>query len=125
MIRLGRLSVTHAGNSLFASLHQIGVVWNYDQSLFSTKKKFFMTVRKSISFSDQHDAWMKAQLASGQYTSESEIIRDLIRHARRREDEVERIRDALRAGEESGATCVTPDEIRQNVLERLRKDGRL
>ena len=54
-----------------------------------------MAVRKSISFSDQHDEWMKVQIASGQYNSESEIIRDLIRHARQRADEVERIRDAL------------------------------
>ena len=84
-----------------------------------------MTVRKSISFSDQHDEWMKVQIASGQYTSESEIIRDLIRHACQRADDVERIRDALRVGEESGVTSVTPDEIRQNVIERLRENGRL
>ena len=84
-----------------------------------------MAVRKSISFSDQHDEWMKMQIASGQYTSESEIIRDLIRHARQHADEVERIRDALRVGEESGVTSVTPDEIRQNVIERLRENGRL
>ena len=84
-----------------------------------------MAVRKSISFSDQHDEWMKVQIASGQYTSESEIIRDLIRHARQNTDEVERIRDALRVGEESGVTSVTPDEIRQNVIERLRENGRL
>ena len=84
-----------------------------------------MAVRKSISFSDQHDEWMKVQIASGQYTSESEIIRDLIRHARQNAHRVERIRDALRVGEESGVTSVTPDEIRQNVIERLRENGRL
>ena len=84
-----------------------------------------MAVRKSISFSGQHDEWMKARLASGQYTSESEIIRDLIRHAQKEEDEIERIRDALRAGEESGVGTVTPEDIRQRVRKRLREDGRL
>lgn len=84
-----------------------------------------MTVRKSISFSQQHDEWMKAQLASGQYTSESEVIRDLIRHAQKSDDEIERIRDALRAGEESGVGTKTPEEIRQSVQKRLRTDGRL
>ena len=84
-----------------------------------------MTIRKSISFSEQHDEWMKARLASGQYQSESEIIRDLIRHAQKEEDEIERIRDALRAGEESGVGKATPEDIRQRVQKRLRDDGRL
>lgn len=84
-----------------------------------------MTIRKSISFSDQHDEWMKAQLASGQYASESEVIRDLIRHAQKEEDESRRIREALRAGEESGIGTLTPEDIRQRVQKRLRDDGRL
>ncbi|MGB0684500.1 MAG: type II toxin-antitoxin system ParD family antitoxin [Magnetovibrionaceae bacterium] len=84
-----------------------------------------MTVRKSISFSDQHNEWMKAQIASGQYASESEIIRDLIRHAQNDEEQIERIREALRAGEESGVGTATPEEIRQRVRKRLRDDGRL
>lgn len=84
-----------------------------------------MTVRKSISFSEQHDEWMKAQLASGQYTSESEIIRDLIRHAQKDDDEIERIREALRVGEESDIGTQTPEGVRKSVQARLRADGRL
>ncbi len=36
-------------------------------------------IRKTISFTKAHDKWMKAQVASGAYASESKLIRDLIR----------------------------------------------
>jgi len=36
-------------------------------------------VRKSISFTEQQDAWIKLQIESGHYTNDSEYIRDLIR----------------------------------------------
>ena len=37
------------------------------------------TVRKSITFTEQQDAWIKSQIESGHYTNDSEYIRDLIR----------------------------------------------
>jgi len=37
------------------------------------------TVRKSITFTEQQDAWIKLQIESGHYTNDSEYIRDLIR----------------------------------------------
>jgi len=36
-------------------------------------------VRKSITFTEQQDAWIKLQIKSGHYTNDSEYIRDLIR----------------------------------------------
>jgi len=39
------------------------------------------TVRKTIIVTDKQDAWIKAQIAKGGYTNDSELIRELIRKA--------------------------------------------
>ena len=81
--------------------------------------------RKSITFSDAHNEWLKAQVASGQYRSESEVISDLIRERQRRNTGVEAIPLALIEGEKSGISDQTPEDIRKEVQERLRKHGSL
>lgn len=60
------------------------------------------TVRKTITLTDQQDAWVKAQIDSGSYTNDSELIRDLIRREQERTAEIECIRQALIEGEKSG-----------------------
>jgi antitoxin ParD1/3/4 len=45
-----------------------------------TPKDKTMT-RQSISFSKRNDAWLKAQIASEEYSSKSELVNDLIRQA--------------------------------------------
>jgi antitoxin ParD1/3/4 len=60
------------------------------------------TVRKTITLTEQQDAWIAAQIAAGSYTNDSEAIRDLIRREQERSFEVETIRQALIEGEQSG-----------------------
>lgn len=60
------------------------------------------TVRKTITLTDQQDSWIKAQIAAGYYTNDSEYIRDLIRREQERSTETEAIRAALIDGESSG-----------------------
>ena len=60
------------------------------------------TVRKTITLTGQQDAWVKAQIESGRYTNDSEMIRDLIRREQERAAELNAIRQALIEGEESG-----------------------
>lgn len=60
------------------------------------------TVRKTITLTEQQDEWIKAQIAAGEYTNDSEIIRDLIRREQVRSSEIEAIRAALIEGENSG-----------------------
>ncbi len=60
------------------------------------------TVRKTITLTEQQNAWIAAQIAAGSYTNDSEAIRDLIRREQERGAEVERIRQALIEGEQSG-----------------------
>ena len=79
--------------------------------------------RKSITFTSAHDKWLKAQVASGQYRSESEVISDLIREQQNRNIGIEAIRLALIEGEKSGICDRTPEDIRKEVQKRLRKDG--
>ena len=60
------------------------------------------TVRKTITLTEQQDAWIADQIAAGSYTNDSEAIRDLIRREQERSFEVETIRRALIEGEQSG-----------------------
>ena len=60
------------------------------------------TVRKTITLTEQQNAWIAAQIAAGSYTNDSEAIRDLIRREQERSFEIESIRQALIEGEQSG-----------------------
>ncbi len=60
------------------------------------------TTRKTITVTDQQDGWIKAQIAGGKFTNDSEYIRDLIRRDQAVNAEIEAIRVALIEAEESG-----------------------
>ena len=60
------------------------------------------TTRKTITVTDQQDSWIKSQIAAGQYTNDSEYVRDLIRRDQASQADIEAIRAALIEGEESG-----------------------
>ncbi len=60
------------------------------------------TVRKTITLTEQQNAWIAAQIAAGSYTNDSEAIRDLIRREQERNFEIETLRQALIEGEQSG-----------------------
>jgi antitoxin ParD1/3/4 len=60
------------------------------------------TTRKTITVTDQQDAWIKAQIEAGDFTNDSEYIRDLIRRDQARQAELEMVRAELIKGEESG-----------------------
>ena len=60
------------------------------------------TVRKTITLTEQQDAWIAAQIEAGSYTNDSEAIRDLIRREQERSFAIDAIREALIEGEQSG-----------------------
>jgi antitoxin ParD1/3/4 len=60
------------------------------------------TTRKTITVTDQQDEWIKAQIATGGFTNDSEYVRDLIRRDQARSTEIEAIRAELIVGEASG-----------------------
>lgn len=60
------------------------------------------TVRKTITLTKEHDAWIKAQIEAGHYASDSEYIHELIGREQERRAETEAVRAALIEGEASG-----------------------
>lgn len=72
-------------------------------------------VKKSISVTDRQDEWIKAQIATGHFGNESEVVRELIRERQIREQEtpaeIEAIRTALIEGEQRGFSNSSVDEI--------------
>lgn len=67
--------------------------------------------RQSISFSKPNDEWLKAQVDSGEYSSKSELVNDLIRQARKQQTQVDWLRAKLNKAEESGFTNDSKEEI--------------
>ena len=81
-------------------------------------------VKKSISVTEQQNAWIKAQIESGHFGTESEVVRELIRERQIREretpEEIEAIRAALIEGEKSGFSDRSVDEIWEEARQRLK-----
>jgi len=56
------------------------------------------TVRKTITLTDKQDDWIKAQIAAGEFTSDSEYIRDLVRRDQERNAKLLALRAAIQEG---------------------------
>ncbi|MBL4619257.1 MAG: type II toxin-antitoxin system ParD family antitoxin [Marinicaulis sp.] len=82
-------------------------------------------VKKSITVTDQQEAWIQSQLATGHYASDSEVVREALREKEMRTAELEAIRARLIASEESGFSDRSPEQIRQDAKAKLKKDGLL
>ncbi len=76
------------------------------------------TIRKTITLTDKQDEWIKAQIASGDFTNDSEYIRDLVRHDQEQHAKFQALKQAIQKGLDSGISDLTMDEIR----EKVRKD---
>ena len=83
------------------------------------------TVRKTITLTSQQEQWVKAQIAAGRFTNDSEYIRDLIRRDREESPSFYALRAAIQEGLESGVSERTIPEIAEEAEARLRRDGRL
>ena len=82
-------------------------------------------IKKSITITEHQEGWIQAQMAAGNYGTDSELIREALREKQNRMDEIEAIRGLLIEGENSGASSQTVDKIINAVIERRRKDGML
>tara|TARA_Y100000296_G_scaffold39493_1_gene45581 strand:+ start:1657 stop:1908 length:252 start_codon:yes stop_codon:yes gene_type:complete len=80
-------------------------------------------VKKSITVTDQQEKWMQAQLATGNYASDSELLRDLIRKEQMRTSEVEVIRQELIKAEQSSFSSRSPEDIANAVIARKQNNG--
>ena len=66
------------------------------------------TVRKTITLTYQQHDWIKAQIANGDYTNDSEYIRDLVR---RDQEKFRALKAAVEEGIASGPSTRTVDDI--------------
>ena len=82
-------------------------------------------IRKSITFTEQQENWIKRQIKEGQYTNDSEYIRDLVRRDQARNDKLERLKLAIDEGFESGESDKSITQIMENIEQKLRKNGQL
>ena len=82
------------------------------------------TTRKTITVTDQQDQWIKAQIEAGDFTNDSEYIRDLIR---RDQDNAkfQALKNAIEEGLNSADSGHTIPQIMDEVEARMRADGRL
>jgi antitoxin ParD1/3/4 len=86
-------------------------------------------VKKSITVTDQQESWIQAQMATGHYATDSELIREALREKEMRTVEREHIRTKLIAAEKSvdehGFVDKTPEEMLEGFKEKARRDGKL
>lgn len=82
-------------------------------------------IKKSITVTDQQEAFIQAQLATGQYASDSEIIREALREKEQRTAEIDMLRAKLVASEQSGASSRTPEQVRQETKARLKANEKV
>ena len=83
------------------------------------------TTRKTITVTDQQDTWIKARIASGDFTNDSEYIRDLIRRDQERNAKFLALKAAIQDGLDSGTSDKNVPRIMEDVEARLKSDGRI
>ena len=81
--------------------------------------------RQSITLTMPNDDWLKTQVTSKEYSSKSEVVNDLIRKARAKQEEINFIRGKLIKAENGGFINQTRDEILKEFKDELRHDGKL
>ena len=82
-------------------------------------------IKKSITVTEQQEAWIQAQVENGVYATDSEVIREAIREKQQRMAEIEAVRAILIKAEASGLSERTPEEILAASKTALRRNGSL
>jgi antitoxin ParD1/3/4 len=83
------------------------------------------TTRKTITLTDKQDQWIKAQIAAGEYTNDSEYIRALVRRDQEENAKFQALKQAIQEGLSSGVSDKSVTDVMDEVESRLRADGRL
>jgi antitoxin ParD1/3/4 len=83
------------------------------------------TVRKTVTFTAQQDKWIKAQIEAGEFTNDSEYLRNLVRQDQANNTKFLSLKSKLMEGLESGVGTKSLPEIMKAVETRMRENGRL
>ena len=78
-----------------------------------------------MTFTEQQDKWIKAQISSGDFTNDSEYLRYLVRLDQSKTAKLITLKAAIHKGLDSGISESTIPDIMKEVEGRMRSDGRL
>ena len=73
------------------------------------------TVRKSITFTEQQDNWIKLRVQNGDFTNDSEYIRDLVRKDQQQNMNLMELKNAIDEGLQSGRSTLSIRDIIEKV----------
>ena len=82
-------------------------------------------VKKSVTVTEAQNEWIQSQLSVGNYASDSELLRDLIRKEQARLQGINAVRKALIDGEQSGVSERNIKQIMSDVLKGKSIDAEL
>jgi len=83
------------------------------------------TIRKTITFTEKQDKWIKSRISAGEFTNDSEYLRDLVRRDQLKNAKFSALKAAITEGMESGISDKSVSDIISEVEERMRADERL
>ena len=83
------------------------------------------TIRKTVTFTEQQDQWIKAQIEAGEFTNDSEYLRNLVRQDQAQNNDFISLKIKLQQGLDSGVSSKSLPEIMKEVEARMKQDGRL
>lgn len=82
-------------------------------------------IKKSITVTDKHADFIQSQISSGDFASDSEVIRDALRLKQEQAEEVAFLREAVRSARASGVSSRTREELLADIKDKLRAEGEL
>jgi antitoxin ParD1/3/4 len=83
------------------------------------------TIRKTVTFTEQQDKWIKSQIEAGEFTNDSEYLRNLVRQDQANNNDFISLKMKLQQGLDSGISSKTLPDIMKEVEARMKEDGRL
>jgi len=83
------------------------------------------TIRKTITFTEKQDKWIKSRITTGEFTNDSEYLRYLVRRDQTKNAKFSTLKAAITEGMDSGISTKSVPDIMKEVEERMRADGRL
>jgi len=82
-------------------------------------------VKRTYSITETLDQYVKGRINSGEYATDSEYLRELIRRDQEENREIAYIRSKLIKAEQSGFTNQSKEEILEEFKAELRASGEL
>ena len=77
-------------------------------------------IKKSITVTDRQEKWIRSQIESGEYGSDSEYFRDLIRRDQEQNAQFRALKQAIQDGLQSGMGEKTVNQIWAEAEQRHR-----